>query len=78
MPRGGGWHLQLARPGPTRPSTLPSTFQALPLVAQQDSRDSIRIQTNTLLIDISVCMQYLSINTMTYEMYMPLSSDKIY
>ena len=30
----------VAKPGPTRACTLPSTFQALPSAAQQDSHDS--------------------------------------
>ena len=32
----------IARPGPSEACALPSTFQALPSEAQQDSRDSIR------------------------------------
>ena len=46
----------VARPGPTRACALPSTFQALPSAAQYDSANTIATR-----LDISVCMQHLSI-----------------
>ena len=55
----------VARSGPTRACALPSTFQALLSVAQYDHviHKELNMKANTVAtrLDISVCMQHLSI-----------------
>ena len=77
----------IARPGPTRACALPSTFQALPSLAKQESGDSIMNQIRKQMhyssynASISVCMQHivnLLINTLQLTKYFrPLSVYKI-